>query len=108
MAESIHDWFADPGNARLCERLRNAGVRTEMEKAAQSSAAQTLAGAARMVLELGEHPGLLKDRVASPGGTTITGLSLLEQGRLRWTLMSAVEAATQRSHELGKAESHHL
>ena len=93
----------------MVEALADGGVLMGLPRAtAQLLAAQTLAGAARMVLELGEHPGLLKDRVASPGGTTITGLSLLEQGRLRWTLMSAVEAATQRSHELGKAESHHL
>jgi len=75
---------------------------------AQVLAAQTVAGAARMVLERGTHPAVLKDRVASPGGTTIAGLSRLEQGRLRATLMSAVTAAAQRSQELGKEENHHL
>lgn len=75
---------------------------------AQLLAAQTLAGAARMVLEQAVHPGLLKDRVASPGGTTIAGLRRLEEGRLRATLMSAVEAATRRSQELGQTEGHHL
>ncbi|MEO6203730.1 MAG: pyrroline-5-carboxylate reductase dimerization domain-containing protein, partial [Nitrospirales bacterium] len=65
-------------------------------------AAQTVLGAARMVLESGEHPALLKDRVTSPGGTTIAGLQQLETGRLRATLMKAVEAATARSHELGQ------
>jgi len=53
------------------------------------------------VLESGMHPAQLKDRVASPGGTTIAGLYRLEQGGFRATLMAAVEAATIRSKELG-------
>ena len=63
-------------------------------------AAQTVLGAAKMTLETGEHPGRLKDRVTSPGGTTIAGLHALEHGRLRASLMDAVEAATKRSQEL--------
>jgi len=55
-----------------------------------------------MVLESGEHPAKLKDRVASPGGTTIAGLHRLEQGGFRATLMGAVEAAAKRSEELGR------
>jgi len=70
---------------------------------AQLLAAQTVAGSAWMVVESQDHPGLLKDRVASPGGTTIAGLHELERGRLRATLISAVEAATKRSIELGLA-----
>ena len=93
----------------MIEALADGGVLMRLPRAsAQVLAAQTLAGAAHMLLEQGEHPGLLKDRVASPGGTTIAGLYQLEQGRLRATLMSAVEAATQRSQELEKAENHHL
>jgi pyrroline-5-carboxylate reductase len=65
--------------------------------------AQTLYGSAKLQLETREHPGRLKDLVTSPGGTTIAGLHALEAGRLRATLMDAVEAATRRSAELGKA-----
>ena len=69
--------------------------------AATQLAAQTLLGAAKMVLETGEHPGVLKDAVTSPGGTTIAGLHQLEQGGLRGTLMNAVQAATEKSRQLG-------
>ena len=93
----------------MIEALADGGVLMGLPRStSQLLAAQTVAGAARMVLEQGEHPGVLKDRVASPGGTTIVGLRRLEDGRLRATLMSAVEAATKRSHELGKRESSHL
>ena len=93
----------------MIEALADGGVLMGLPRAtAQVLAAQTLAGAARMVLEQRTHPAELKDRVASPGGTTIAGLSRLEQGRLRATLMSAVTAAAQRSQELGKEENHHL
>jgi Pyrroline-5-carboxylate reductase len=93
----------------MIEALADGGVLVGLPRAtAQLLAAQTLAGAARMVLEQAEHPAVLKDRVASPGGTTIAGLRRLEEGRLRATLMSAVEAATQRSQALGKAENPHF
>jgi len=60
-------------------------------------------GSAKMVMETGEHPGLLKDKVASPGGTTIAGIHALEKGGFRATIMNAVEAAATRSTELSKA-----
>jgi pyrroline-5-carboxylate reductase len=65
-------------------------------------AARTLLGTAKLVLETGEHPGQVKDKVASPGGTTIAGLRELETGGLRAALINAVEAATRRAVQLGK------
>ncbi|MCC2641780.1 MAG: proC [Nitrospira sp.] len=92
----------------MIEALADGGVLMGLPRTtSQLLAAQTLAGAARMVLEQGEHPAVLKDRVASPGGTTIAGLRRLEEGKLRATLMAAVEAATRRSQDLGKADHSH-
>lgn len=64
-------------------------------------AAQTLLGAARMVLDSGRHPAELKDAVASPGGTTIAGLRALEQNGFRAALIEAVAASAARSESLG-------
>ncbi len=86
----------------ILEALADAGVKVGLSRRnAQLLAAQTVMGSARLLIETDEHPGRLKDRVTSPGGTAIVGLHTLEQGGLRTTLINAVEAATLRSRELG-------
>lgn len=83
------------------EALADAGVKNGLSRdVAARLAAQTVLGAARMVIETGEHPTLLKEKVTSPGGTTIAGLHALENGSFRGVVMNAVEAATLRSREL--------
>jgi pyrroline-5-carboxylate reductase len=87
----------------IIEALADGGVKAGLARdQAQELAAQTVLGSAKLLIETGEHPGRLKDQVTSPGGTAIAGLHTLEAGGLRTTLMDAVEAATNRSRELGK------
>ena len=86
----------------MIEALADGGVRMGLPRqVAETLAAQTVFGSARMLLESGEHPGRLKDRITSPAGTTIAGIEQLEARQFRAALMSAVEAATNRSRELG-------
>ncbi len=86
----------------VIESLSDAGVQLGISrKEASLLAAQTAYGAAKMLLETGRHPSELKDIVATPGGTTFAGLKMLEKGNFRSTIMDAVEAATERSRDLG-------
>jgi pyrroline-5-carboxylate reductase len=86
----------------VIESLSDAGVQLGISRKESSLlAAQTVYGAAKMLLETGKHPSELKDIVATPGGTTFAGLKMLEKGNFRSTIMDAVEAATARSRELG-------
>lgn len=87
---------------QFIEALSDGGVRSGLPRdVATRLAAQTVKGAAEMVLQTGKHPGLLKDGVTSPGGTTIAGVEALEKGGFRATTISAVTAATKRSMQLG-------
>jgi pyrroline-5-carboxylate reductase len=86
----------------IIEALSDAGVKMGLSRYnSQALAAQTVLGSAKLLIETNEHPGRLKDMVTSPGGTAIAGLHTLEAGGLRTTLINAVEAATNRSRELG-------
>jgi pyrroline-5-carboxylate reductase len=85
----------------MIEALADGGVRMGLPRdTALRLAAQTMKGAAEMVLQTGDHPGVLKDRVASPGGTTIAGLHIMETAGVRGALISTVEAAARRAEEL--------
>jgi pyrroline-5-carboxylate reductase len=88
---------------QFIEALSDGGVAAGLPRdVATKLAAQTVLGGAKMVLETGQHPGVLKDQVTSPGGTTIEGLHELEKGKLRATVISAVRAATEKSKKLGQ------
>jgi pyrroline-5-carboxylate reductase len=85
----------------ILESLAEGGVKVGLPRdVATLLAAQTLQGAARVVLETGDHPALLKDAVTTPAGCTIDGILELEEGKLRVTLIKAVVKATQRAGEL--------
>ena len=87
----------------IIEALSDAGVKMGLSRqVANELTVQTVLGSALLVRETGTSPGELKNRVTSPGGTTIAGLHALEKGSLRATLMNAVEKATLRSKELAQ------
>jgi len=86
----------------MIEALGEAGIRLGLSQdVAAAMAAQTVRGAAEMVLATGRRPAALVDGVASPGGTTVAGLRALESGGFRPALIAAVEAAAGRSMQLG-------
>ncbi len=85
----------------MIDALSDGGVAAGLSRAqAIELAAQTLLGAAKMVLQLGEHPDVLRDKVTSPAGTTIEGVRVLERGGVRSALIEAVLAATAKSKSL--------
>ena len=85
------------------EALADAGVQTGLPReTALQMAAQTVLGAGQLVLESKQHPGVLKDQVCSPGGSTIAGVASLEAHAFRGTVMEAVKKAYKRTQELGK------
>lgn len=108
----------------IIEALSDGGVKMGIPRnMATQFAAQTVLGAAKMVLESGKHTGILKDEVCSPGGTTITGIHALEKGGVRYfrskltvanltfsnwcraALMDAIESAAKKSAELGQKKT---
>ncbi|MBS3918467.1 MAG: pyrroline-5-carboxylate reductase [Deltaproteobacteria bacterium] len=93
----------------IIDALADAGVKVGLSRDdSLILASQTVLGAAKMLIETGEHPGKLKDMVTSPGGTAIAGLHTLEQGGLRTTMINAVEVATGRSKALGEMMKNNL
>ena len=85
----------------ILESLAEAGVKVGLPRdVATILSAQTLLGAAKVALDTGDHPALLKDAVTTPAGCTIDGILELEEGKLRVTLIKAVVKATQRAKEL--------
>jgi len=87
----------------IVDALADAGVKMGLSREdATLLSTQSVLGAAKLLLETGEHPGRLKDKVTSPGGTAIAALHTIEEGGLRTTLINAVEVGTNRSKELGE------
>ena len=85
----------------IIEALASGGVKEGLPRdTARLLAAQTVLGAAQMVLDSNEHPAQLKDNVTTPGGTTIAALHVLERAAVRNALMDAVHASAERSREL--------
>jgi pyrroline-5-carboxylate reductase len=91
---------------QIIEGLSDAGVKVGLSRqVANALTIQTVLGAAKMAQVTGQHPGLLKDQVTSPGGTAIAALHSMERGGLRALLIDAVETATKRAAELGQKVS---
>jgi pyrroline-5-carboxylate reductase len=87
----------------VIEAMIDGGVKMGIPRAvAAKLAAQTVFGAAKLVIETGKHPAVLKDEVTTPGGTAITAIHVLESKGLRSVLIDGVEAATKRSQELSR------
>ena len=87
----------------MIDALSDGGVAAGLQRqAATMLAAQTLLGAAKMVLETGRHPDVLRDQVTSPAGTTIAGVRVMEQQGVRGALIDAVLAAADKSKAMGK------
>ena len=87
----------------IIDALADAGVKMGLTRDVSITlAAQTMLGAAKMVLETGKHPAELRDMVTSPGGTTIAGIYELEKSAVRSALIDAVESATNKSKSMGK------
>ena len=86
----------------MIDALADGGVAAGLSRqTAITLAAQTLLGAAKMVLETGQHPDVLRDQVTSPAGTTIEGVRVMEQHGVRSALIEAVLAATEKSAAMG-------
>ncbi len=95
---------AGPGYAFvMIDALSDAGVQIGLPRdISVLAAAQTLYGAAKMVLETGKHPAALRDMVTSPGGTTIAGIAAMERGGLRSALIDGVDACMKKSDSMGQ------
>ncbi len=90
-------------NYVVLESLTDGGLKVVLPSdLATQLAAQTVLGAAKMLMETGKHPAHLKDEVTTPAGCTIDGLMELEEGKLRVTLIKAVVQATKRANRLAK------
>jgi pyrroline-5-carboxylate reductase len=100
--------LAGGGPAFAClvvEALADGGVKCGLPReVAQRLALSTLGGTAKYLQKTGLHPAIVRERVSSPGGTTIAGLLVLEQAAVRAAFISAIDAATERAQALGRSE----
>ncbi len=107
MHESLIDVFSAVGSSSgafaflYMEALADGAVANGMPRAmAYEVAAQATLGAAKLMRDTKEHPGVLKDMVCSPGGTTIQGIKALENGAVRSSVIAAMDACVTKSKEL--------